>query len=317
MTKKIVTAPLNVNGTIYSSGDIKTAKQFRKDAGSSWIAARDNAAIRNNNGNSDGGYHPILSQKTTNGEWSIGHLSGEDNLTFSYTTDTNYNNKNNTSVRWTLSNTGVFGGKASTAGTADKLGSSTIGGTTQPIYLNNGTPTAGTALSTGAYRNVIADASDKTHTNFPNNNTLLPSMQWLSYWNGAYSSGNASNLTYAHQGTIQCKPTSLYDNATGSNGTITLSQTAANFTRMTIYFKDQEGNVSSHIIYSPNGKTVPLNLSVSNTAYANLWVKTRSITISGTSISTKSNIYLEAQVGTSMAMNHTNLLYIYKVEGWK
>lgn len=48
------------------------------------------------------------------------------------------------------------------ATTATKLGSSNVGGATQPIYLNAGAPTAGTALSAGAYKAMGSVASGNT-----------------------------------------------------------------------------------------------------------------------------------------------------------
>jgi len=78
--------------------------QLLKNAGSSWVKDRDVAPVRNNNTNQGGAYYSVVSQKTKNGNWTIGQLSGEDLLSFNYTTDTNYNNNNNTSARCYLKN---------------------------------------------------------------------------------------------------------------------------------------------------------------------------------------------------------------------
>lgn len=46
------------------------------------------------------------------------------------------------------------------------------------------------------------NSSGKTHTNYDTNGTYVPTMNFLSYWDGAYASSGASNLTYCAQGTI-------------------------------------------------------------------------------------------------------------------
>lgn len=56
--------------------------------------------------------------------------------------------------------TGNLSGNASTATTATKLGTSTVGGTTTPIYLNNGVPTA---LSYTLGKSVPSDAKFTDH----------------------------------------------------------------------------------------------------------------------------------------------------------
>ena len=46
------------------------------------------------------------------------------------------------------------------------------------------------------------DASGLSNTNYPNNGTYVPTMNFLSYWNGSYSSKGASNLNYCANGVI-------------------------------------------------------------------------------------------------------------------
>ena len=45
-------------------------------------------------------------------------------------------------------------------------------------------------------------ASAATSTAFPTNSSYVPDMSFLSYWNGAYSAQNQSNLKYCYQGEI-------------------------------------------------------------------------------------------------------------------
>lgn len=164
----------------------------------------------------------------------------------------------------------------------------------------------------------VRTASAKTHTNFGTNNTDLADMSVLAYWNGAYNSGNSSNLTYAHQGTIQCKPTVLYNNGTGTTGTVTLSQTAANFTYLKIYYCDNDSIYNCTNIVSPNGKRAYLlsgyPLTSSN---QNMNFKHKVVTISGTSISRFGSETAIIQNGVHPQVINENLTKIVRVEGWK
>ena len=76
-----------------------------------------------------------------------------------------------------------------------------------------------------------------------------------------------------------------YDTAPGegATGTVTLSETAANFKELTIVYRYGECASSSVTITNPDGRTVGLYLMFVG-ADGNLWIKTRNISVSGTSI---------------------------------
>lgn len=59
----------------------------------------------------------------------------------------------------------------------------------------------GYSLAAAAARGVYT-LTTKSHLNYGSNNTYLVDKAGLSFWNGAYSSRNASNLTYCANGTI-------------------------------------------------------------------------------------------------------------------
>ncbi len=46
-----------------------------------------------------------------------------------------------------------------------------------------------------------------SHTNHPTDEDCLPTLNFLSYWNGAYNANGSSNLKYCSGGEIQSKPT--------------------------------------------------------------------------------------------------------------
>lgn len=161
--------------------------------------------------------------------------------------------------------------------------------------------------------------TSKTHTNYNNDQDELATMSVLSWWNGAYGSNNASNLTYAHQGEIQCKPTQLYNNTTGTTGNVTLSETCANFTYVEVYYySDNEYRFEK--VYQPNGKTIQLTCQTLNTSTPRIFGKTKSMTFSGTSLNVVNYCQYTINnnaVGYLQTSNDRNTIYVTRVVGYK
>ena len=90
-----------------------------------------------------------------------------------------------------------------------------------------------------------------------------------------------------------------YDTAPGAGtaGTVTLSETAAHFKEITVFFHYDVWACSSVTLTNPDGKTAGLYLMFVG-ADGNLWIKTRNISISGTSITNATNA---ANLATSLA----------------
>lgn len=110
-------------------------------------------------------------------------------------------------------------------------------------------------------------------------------------------------------------PTGLYDNSSGTNGTITLTETAANFSKLDItYFYSGISRTTS--IIAPNGKSVALDISLSISSVPRLQYKV--VAISGTSITSSSAGYLAVSPGGSTGANASeNNIYIIKVTGYR
>lgn len=78
------------------AGGTMTGK-INRGAGGSWISARNNVVVFGTTANSQS-YNPVVGQKTSKGAWTVGSLTGDERLVFSYDTDTNFdagNNSNN------------------------------------------------------------------------------------------------------------------------------------------------------------------------------------------------------------------------------
>lgn len=111
-------------------------------------------------------------------------------------------------------------------------------------------------------------------------------------------------------GTIYTGET-LYNNSSGTTGTVTLAYSASYYSIMDIFFCDNDNHYSSTRVFSPNGKTVNLSMATNKTNGQNNY-KRREVTISSTSITNQS--YGE-QDGTAAASS-TNNIYIYAVIGY-
>ena len=112
--------------------------------------------------------------------------------------------------------------------------------------------------------------------------------------------------------------TTLYNNTSGTTGTVTLSETAANFTYLEIFYGKGAEYLNSMRIYSPNGKRAALSISYYNNSSNLTQVNTKQISISGTSITGVSgqsgwmNI-----INSSASTGSGNEMMIFRVVGWK
>ena len=114
---------------------------------------------------------------------------------------------------------------------------------------------------------------------------------------------------------VQYVPTVLYNNTTGTNGTVTLSQTAANFNHMRIYFREIRKPLTSSVdVYGPNGKTVALSVALVDGEYAYNQCKTAAI--SGKTVSITSGYgWFGKNTSAATTVNQNNI-FITRIEGW-
>ena len=86
---------------------------------------------------------------------------------------------------------------------------------------------------------------------------------------------------------VSTKPTTLYSTSTGNIGTITLSESAANFTYLEIFYTDNNSRQPNSVkIYSPNGKYVSLSCIEPSTSGSEprVYIRSSGWTISGASM---------------------------------
>lgn len=128
---------------------------------------------------------------------------------------------------------------------------------------------------------------------------------------------NADGGTVAVRGVPIYGAKVLYSNSTGTTGTVTLSESAANFTFLDIIFGNGEGRVSGTTrVYSPNGKTAEISANlIGANGYASLYFAR--YTISGTSMTKSLNNTLSASLNGTWSVSTTGELYVLAVLGWK
>lgn len=157
----------------------------------------------------------------------------------------------------------------------------------------------------------LAECNLTKYTTFTDG-TTLPS----GYVVSADFTTNNSNNIQSERG-VYFPVVNLYNNTTGTNGTITdLNETVANFSYIEIFYRDQSSpsEYSSVKIYSPNNKRANLLISTSNSELNGFWHKQKTVSISGTSISNLWNCEWDSN---NNVLQNYNLIYIVRVDGYR
>ena len=108
---------------------------------------------------------------------------------------------------------------------------------------------------------------------------------------------------------------SLYSSTNGTNGTVNLSDSVANYDKLYIEYIDNDGTVCSKEVTSPNGKNVYLSITYpSSVSYK----KDVIVAISGSTITPQTYSTITFRSGQSPTIaDSTNYIYITKVLGFK
>ena len=136
-----------------------------------------------------------------------------------------------------------------------------------------------------------------------------------------YAKGNINEVTgndstNANFKSVELKPVDLYDNSSGTNGTITLKETSANFSYLEIFFKENHDNFASIKINSPNNKKTFLHQGYRVDENI-LYFKCSTILISDSSITQVSSSGFDLINQSVPNVTNLNYLYITKVIGYR
>lgn len=137
-----------------------------------------------------------------------------------------------------------------------------------------------------------------------------------------YPSNNTDSNSYlnlsgvAGTGTLPAYK-ALYSNASGTTGTVTLSETAANFSLLEIFYKTNDGDMSCTRVWAPNGKVANLSSSRITAAAGAGWTKSKQISISGTTLAC-TGYAGESGIGSNAGgTNYVGSILICYVLGWR
>ena len=175
----------------------------------------------------------------------------------------------------------------------------TVGGTdyeVTPATYSGGTDLDATTLN---------DLQDNVEASFKNTKTT--------------STTDGYCCTYANDN-FELKGTVLYNDVSGTNTSVPLSDNASNYNYLEIYYRSNDGNnnVSSIKVYSPNGKILFLRYEI--IVSSQVYVKISKATISSNSISISDGIQYYFTIANNQQINgQTNQpnIYVTRVVGYK
>ena len=126
---------------------------------------------------------------------------------------------------------------------------------------------------------------------------------------------NGANGTWGSWETILRNKT-LYDNSSGTTGTITLSESAANFNYLEIFYLRENNDYASTRINSPNNKLTFLQDTYITSQGSLMQIAVKRIKISGTSITSVYDYYANLETNKVSIGTH-NVMKITKVVGYR
>ena len=134
--------------------------------------------------------------------------------------------------------------------------------------------------------------------------------------------GNETKAITKENFQIGLKPVVLYDNSTGSNGTITLNDSVTNYSYIEIYYRSNDGYLSSKKVIAGNNYVDLVAFQPLKTANVVTYAKLRVVSINNNTISTRQEdgdfFAKEILVSdTGYQQTATNNIFITRVLGYK
>lgn len=263
-----------------------------------------------------------------------------------------YTPYNSTNPNGYTSNTGTITGitmNGSSKGTSGVVNLGTVLTSHQDISGKQDKLTASTGITIDSSNNISVNFGTTASTACAGNDSRLSNSRTPTSHRSTGTSYGVGNATYyghcrvidnlttsshtdgyalsAYQGYLLKElinnyiPVTLYENNEGSTDTITLSNSSANYTYLEIFFKSNENVFNSVKVYNPNGKRVSLISQWTNNGTPAVYLKTRVISIDGTSISSTTANVTHAETtlkaNTAISMDSSNTLAITRVLGYK
>lgn len=116
---------------------------------------------------------------------------------------------------------------------------------------------------------------------------------------------------------VSTNPVQLYSNSSGTTGTITLSITSSNFSRLIIYYVDADGAYNSTELHTPSGKVYTLSTAKILDSNSAMYINSALVTVSGTSITWRSERgYMRFNTSGNTPHIDSNRIKIFRVMGF-
>lgn len=211
---------------------------------------------------------------------------------------------------------GDLNGNAKTANKANQI-ISTLNGNWINGVKNAPLQNIADVDGTDTYRSVLTQRSSGGYWSIGNlaSNNFLDFI-WVNKSNYDANNNNVDVRVRLNNinGEIAFNPVSLYANSSGSNGTITLTQSVTDFTYIEIFYRDNNGkDYGYQRFYNSNGQIIALACTEPNGS--NLYIRTNRYKISANTISRDSSTYTKLISGSSVSGTTGNYVYITKVNG--
>jgi len=339
---------------------IRTNDGFRYETKQGTTSANGNSVLKLGNGTDDGtagnkrGYLRLYSKKTGYAQITPADATS-DTTHYLPTTGGTILNTGTTSITQTLTS-GTEIGTLKINGTDTKLYCQT--NTDKNVQVVETNPSSGTwyypIWHTGVSGTSTMKANDGLRYHTSQGTTSAVGTSYLQLGNGTASgtagnkrgylriygntayysqiqtvdgiSANRTLYTPNHTGTIQTRATNLYNNTSGTNGTITLSETSANYNWIDIYYYKNESNLGYSVygcqrVYSPNSKRVVISFVFNYTndnSHAQTQLINRVIYFNGTSLTQVRGTVHNIVDNTLNGYGANNSeIKIVRVDGWK
>ena len=127
----------------------------------------------------------------------------------------------------------------------------------------------------------------------------------------------SATLDWSDWRELQTKERTLYENNSGTTGTVTLSDSTANYNCIEIFYKTNDNLYGSCKVNSANGKNIVITSSMPTNDSGNCYLKSTQYSISGTKITPQK--YSEVALYTKGDLKvdaSENRITIVKVVGW-
>ena len=325
-------AYLKVEGYIYSSKVVSDKLETSLDT-STHLSGNTGKAIINSTiaGSS---YQTLYRKKSTNGVFTINGWT--DNMLLAYTADTLINdNKNQISKGIQFSEDGSlkpWNNNTQYLGTSDRkwrtVFSTTFNGKLESINGRISDANISHACENGKVHSQLLIASSTMTANKPASDGFITHYSWDT--DGQYNSQvfvpntngkvpvqfrGCTNGTWGTWESLY-RAKELYSNTSGTSGTVTLNETAANFSKIDIYFSKGGAYFNMTSLYSPNNSGASLITGYMGTATSGQ-LQIPTIFINGTTITKTGTGGINFTDQAVLRVFNGNEILIYKVVGYR